>query len=61
MTLQELSIEHNLSGEELVMCSNYLIALKIRQLKLDPDKIFKILDNFERIEKAISLLNYAIL
>jgi hypothetical protein len=56
--LQELAIEHNLSGDELILCSNYLVAIRLTQAKIEPNKILKVINDWDRISKSIRILNY---
>lgn len=57
-TLQELAIEHNLSGKELMLCSCYLVALRMYEKGIKPEDLMRIVDNWERINKAINILKH---
>ncbi|MBX3165611.1 MAG: hypothetical protein KF900_14135 [Bacteroidetes bacterium] len=57
-TLQELAVEHNLSGEELLKVSNYLIAIRLTEKKIPPEELMRVVENWDRIKKVIRMLNY---
>lgn len=57
-SLQELAVEHNLSGEELILVSNYLVAIRMTKAKIAPEELMRVVAHWERIKKAIRTLNY---
>jgi len=60
-TLQELAIENNLSGDELMLVSCYLVSLRMHRKGINPEVFMKIVNNWERIEKAINVLKHDLL
>lgn len=57
-SIQDLAIENNWSGDEVLMASNFLIALRLTKAKIPPEELMKVVNNWERIKKAIRILNY---
>lgn len=50
--------DKNWSGDEVLMASNFLIALRLTKAKIPPEELMKVVNNWERIKKAIRILNY---
>ena len=57
-SLHELALEHEMTTEELSMCSYFLIAMRLKEKKIPADKLFQIINNWERIQKAVLILNH---
>lgn len=57
-SLQDLAIEYNISGEELIMCSNYIVAMRMTKKGIKPEQLMKVVDNWDRITKSINILNH---
>lgn len=49
-SLQDLAIEYNLNGEQIIMCQNYVLAMRLNKLKADPQKVMNIINNWDTIE-----------
>jgi hypothetical protein len=56
----EICQQYNLTPEEITQCQNYIIAIKMRKLGLDPNKVMGLINNYPIIIKAINILNYHI-
>lgn len=55
-TLQSVAIEYELSGEELMLCSHYLVAMKAKSKGINPHDLMNIINNWDDISKAIEAL-----
>lgn len=57
-SLNDLIIEYNLSKDEIITISNYLVAIRMTQKGIPPEKLMKVVDNWDRINKAIDILKF---
>ena len=57
-SLQELAVEYDLNGSELMAVSNYLISIRISNKAISPQKAINIINNFHKVESAINQLAY---
>jgi len=57
-SLNDLATEFELNNDQLIMCQNYLVAIRASKKNISPDALMNVINNWDKINKAISLLKF---